>query len=227
MEISFKDIQSKKEDTYAREIQNQQRLFIELSQENEKQKIFIDEMRDEMHRRKETQEREILRLKQSLSDIQGGENDSEFTEKDQRLQKYAEMQLMELENSSFDFHQRNVYRPEFDNDPLDYAVAEVLSSLQCPVRIEIERLGPGEYQMDRKLKLRLINGDVMGMLFFFLVLFHLSNRVPFDTFSLQWELGPDMNPSVDMSEMYIVHFSLEIKTMDHLLLSNWITWNQC
>eukprot|EP00996_Jenningsia_fusiforme_P007197 NODE_95_length_3313_cov_38.550551_g86_i0.p1 GENE.NODE_95_length_3313_cov_38.550551_g86_i0~~NODE_95_length_3313_cov_38.550551_g86_i0.p1 ORF type:complete len:992 (+),score=234.03 NODE_95_length_3313_cov_38.550551_g86_i0:165-3140(+) len=46
-------------------------------------------------------------------------------------------------------------------DPLDVAIAEVLNSIPCSIVIEMQKLGKGEYFIDKKCSLRLVRGEVM------------------------------------------------------------------
>ncbi len=64
--------------------------------------------------------------------------------------------ILEVESTK-----KHYYKATDPNDPLDIAVADVLNSLQCPVLVEIERVATGEYLVDRRLKLRVVNGDVV------------------------------------------------------------------
>eukprot|EP00761_Pharyngomonas_kirbyi_P007227 gb/GECH01007237.1/.p1 GENE.gb/GECH01007237.1/~~gb/GECH01007237.1/.p1 ORF type:complete len:750 (+),score=193.43 gb/GECH01007237.1/:1-2250(+) len=72
--------------------------------------------------------------------------------------RQAELYLVDLENNNT---KEFIYQPFDETDPLDYAVAKLLTSIKSPVRIELERLGPGEYLADRRLKLKLVRGQVV------------------------------------------------------------------
>eukprot|EP01063_Lacrimia_lanifica_P030174 TRINITY_DN4756_c0_g1_i1.p1 TRINITY_DN4756_c0_g1~~TRINITY_DN4756_c0_g1_i1.p1 ORF type:complete len:955 (+),score=247.86 TRINITY_DN4756_c0_g1_i1:67-2865(+) len=43
-------------------------------------------------------------------------------------------------------------------DKIDVAVAQVLRGVRCPVPIDCHKIAPGEYYLDRKVKLRLVDG---------------------------------------------------------------------
>jgi len=59
-------------------------------------------------------------------------------------------------------NQENWYVSEDPNEQLEQAITKVLSSIACPVKMELTKTGtPGEYIADRKIKLILRNGQVL------------------------------------------------------------------
>ncbi|KAL9645782.1 hypothetical protein ABK040_003514 [Willaertia magna] len=120
-----------------------------VKRENDLLRSHVDQMKKEMKNRKVIFDEEILKLKRIIIDsLTEDLKQREFINSD--IQQ-AEIQLMELEEN---FSKPYLYFPTDPEDEVDAVVAATLQSLNCPVPIEMERIAPGEYLCDKKIKIK-------------------------------------------------------------------------
>jgi hypothetical protein len=139
-------------------------------------RTFVDQMKKEMQNRKVILDEELLRLKKLVVEALDNEltsfatsttspgNEKIISDRDLQEQRNAEQTLLELEESA-SFH---LYVPD-TTDHIDFAVAQALKSINCPVRMEIERISQGEYLADKKLLVRIMNNQLVSKCFYYFI----------------------------------------------------------
>ena len=140
-----------------------------VGKENALLKSHIEQLKREMQMRKTVFNEEMLRLKKLVVETLERDGDENFifglSDPEVRSMKECTSVLHSLGEFSKSIVPRFIrdswYQPIDPSDDLDCAVNEVLRELECPVRIEIERVRPGEYFVDKLIQLRFINGQVV------------------------------------------------------------------
>lgn len=140
-----------------------------VEKDNALLKSHIEQLKREMQMRKTVFNEEMLRLKklvvETLEKDADEENVIEFSEMENAAMQNACQTLVSLSEFAHPVPSDNLqdtwYQPTDPSDDLDCAVHEVLRSLNCPVKIEIERVRPGEYYIDKVVQARFLNGQVV------------------------------------------------------------------
>ncbi|KAL0490396.1 RPL7B [Acrasis kona] len=134
-----------------------------IKNENRLLRTFLDQMKKEMTNRKVILDEELLRLKKlvvealdkellpfaSISNTNGAGTDRIISDQDISNQKAAENVIQEFEQ---ELSMTQLYVPLDHGDPIDVA------SIRCPVHMDVERLSEGEYLVDKRLEVKLVNG---------------------------------------------------------------------
>ncbi|EFC49492.1 predicted protein [Naegleria gruberi] len=108
-------------------------------------------MESEMNNRKVVLDEEMLKLKKIVVECLGDEDESSSKEISNETLHALQSELQTVADELSEIN----YFPSDPDDDIDNAVTRTLESLECPVTIEIERIGYGEYYLDRKLYIKL------------------------------------------------------------------------
>ncbi|KAF0977739.1 hypothetical protein FDP41_003061 [Naegleria fowleri] len=135
-------------------------LIIEtlIRKENTLLNNMVEQLQSEVLNRKVVLNEEMSKIKQLVLQCLGSEDDQHLELNESDITAFNE-ELNELEDGQYGELQYNSSDP---NDEIDIAVVNALNNLKCPVPIEIERIGPGEYFCDRKIVVKLgPNGEAL------------------------------------------------------------------
>lgn len=111
----------------------------------------LDEMRTEMEKKSSSVNNDMQKLKKMIDSL-ASEAQDPVNDISERYDT-AQQQLLSLETF---YNSKPEYKPHI-NDPIDKAVSSVLNSINTGnVRIDIKRVGKGEYMIDRPVRVRIV-----------------------------------------------------------------------
>jgi len=120
-----------------------------IKKENHLLETLVEQLEGEMKNRKVILDEEMLQLKKLIIETLGeDEEGSEQFHPEEHQRMIIELEALENDCDV-------TYYPDDPEDPVDVAVANTLHSLNCPVQIDIERIGGGDYFCDKRITVKL------------------------------------------------------------------------